>query len=63
MAKQKDITRVQDQILGQFKRDAKSSTDNSATAQAIARGRKAKQRLTEKAEQPQFSFRFLTTGK
>lgn len=63
MAKQKDITRVQDQILGQFKRDSKSSNANSATEQAIARGRKARERFTEKAEQPRFSFRFLTTGK
>lgn len=63
MAKQKDITRVQDQIIGQFKRDAHSSNENSATAQAIRAGRKAKERFTQKAEQPKMSFRFLITGK
>lgn len=41
MAKSKNsgITR-QDAILGQFKRDARSSQDNSAVAQAIRQGQK-----------------------
>jgi hypothetical protein len=66
MAKTKDITRVQDQILGQFKRDAKSSTANSATAQAIKAGLKAKayreQKLKELEQKPRMSINALIKG-
>jgi hypothetical protein len=66
MAKSKDITRVQDQILGQFKRDAKSSTANSATAQAIKTGLKAKayreRKQRELEQKPQMSLNALIKG-
>lgn len=66
MAKQKDITRVQDQIIGQFKRDSKSSNANSATAQAIKAGLKAKayreQKLKELEQKPRMSINALIKG-
>lgn len=65
MAKTKDITRVQDNILNQFKRDARSSNNNSAVAQAIRRGQKDRQKQQQKPKQEEvyFSPLFLTTGK
>ena len=65
MAKTKDITRIQDNILNQFKRDARSSNNNSAVAQAIRIGKKDRQKQQQKPkkEPVHFSPLFLTTGK
>ena len=63
MAKKRKGYDAQDAVIARFKRDAKSSSKNSAVAQAIARGKKDKKKLVEEEEEIRFSFKFLSTGK
>ncbi len=63
MAKRRKGYDAQDAVIARFKRDAKSSSKNSAVAQAIARGKKDKKKLVEEEEEIRFSFKFLSTGK
>jgi ATP:corrinoid adenosyltransferase len=54
-------------VMGQFRRDARSSNANCAVMQAIKAGKKnAEYRAKREAEQaakPQFSPKFLHTGR
>tara|TARA_R110000824_G_C14895025_1_gene644852 strand:- start:78 stop:269 length:192 start_codon:yes stop_codon:yes gene_type:complete len=63
MAKRRKGYDAQDAVIARFKRDAKSSSKNSAVAQAIARGKKDKKKVVEEEEEIRFSFKFLSTGK
>ncbi len=63
MAKRRKGYDAQDAVIARFKRDAKSSSKNSAVAQAIARGKKDKKKIVEEEEEIRFSFKFLSTGK
>jgi len=63
MAKRRKGYDAQDAVIARFKRDAKSSSKNSAVAQAIARGKKDKKKLVEEEEEIRFSYKFLSTGK
>lgn len=60
MANNKNGFERQDAILGTFARDARSTTNNSATAQAIKAGREARayrEKLErERTERPNFVF-------
>ena len=54
-------------VMGQFRRDARSSNENCAVMQAIRAGKKnaeyrAKQQAKQEAK-PQFSPKFIHTGK
>lgn len=51
MAKVRNIEEVQNRIIGQFKRDARSGNENSAVAQAIRAGKKTKKIVDD---QPDF---------
>ena len=62
MAKRRKGYDAQDAVIARFKRDAKSSSKNSAVAQAIARGKKDKKKVVEEEEEIRFSFKFLSTG-
>lgn len=63
MAKSRDISKLQDNIIGQFKRDIMSQTNDSAVHQALKAGRRLKQNRKPQKEQPRFSYKFLTTNK
>jgi len=63
MAKKRKGYDAQDAVIARFKRDAKSSSKNSAVAQAIAQGKKNKKKVVEEEEEIRFSFKFLSTGK
>ena len=49
----------QDAVLGQFRRDARSSNENCAVMQCMDRSPKK----VQKKEPVRMSFKFLTTGK
>jgi|TARA_Y100001951_G_C11202305_1_gene217854 hypothetical protein len=57
MAKQRKGYDAQDRVLARFKRDARSSTKNSAVAKAIAASKKRKKKVIK--EEVRFSPKAL----
>jgi len=57
----------QDAVTGMFRNDVRSTSRNSATAQAIRNGKKMavvrEQKKVQMEAKPRMSIKFLTTGK
>ena len=57
----------QDAIIGKFRQDVRSTSMNSATAQAIRDGKKMavvrEQKKVQMEAKPRMSIKFLTTGR